>query len=52
MAMVADRIAALEAVVKRPLGTGAEPPITYCVLQYLSLVTYCILSNDLQHTWD
>lgn len=35
MGMVADRIAALEAIVKRPLGTGAEPSIAYYVLQYL-----------------
>ena len=35
MRMVADRIAALEAVVKRPLGTGTEPSIAYYVLQYL-----------------
>ena len=35
MGMVAVRIAALEVVVKRPLGTGAEPAIAYCVLQHL-----------------
>ena len=35
MGMVANRIAALEAVVKRPLGTGAEPPVAYQVSQYL-----------------
>lgn len=35
MRMVADRIAALEAVVKRPLGTGTEPSIACYVLQYL-----------------
>ena len=55
MGMVANRIAALEAVVKRPLGTGAEPPVAYQVSQYLhfSALLYTTLLytlNDLQHT--